>query len=122
MSSAAPAGQRNVISGNSGYGVTITGANSIGNVVSGNYIGLDGFSTSVSNTYNGIGIWAGSCSNVIGGSDARAGDVWLPATSATEFILATATPSARWCKAIASGSMPGSTGAVANSRSGLAIV
>jgi parallel beta-helix repeat protein len=68
--------QRNVISGNAGYGITITGTNSNGNVVSGNYIGPDASGTfAVSNTYNGIGIWAGSCSNIIGGSNAGAGNV-----------------------------------------------
>jgi parallel beta-helix repeat protein len=72
----ANAGQRNVISGNAGYGVTITGTNSNGNVVEGNYIGLNAAGTvAVSNTYNGIGIWAGSSSNIIGGSAAGAGNV-----------------------------------------------
>jgi parallel beta-helix repeat protein len=70
------ASQRNVISGNSGYGITITSTNSNGNVVSGNYIGLDATGTfAVSNTYNGIGIWGGSCSNIIGGPAAGAGNV-----------------------------------------------
>jgi hypothetical protein len=70
------ASQRNVISGNSGYGITITGTNSNGNVVSGNYIGLNASGTfAVSNTYNGIGIWGGSSSNIIGGSGAGAGNV-----------------------------------------------
>jgi hypothetical protein len=70
------ASQRNVISGNAGYGITITSTNSNGNVVAGNYIGLDASGTfAVSNTYNGIGIWAGSCSNIIGGSNAGAGNV-----------------------------------------------
>ncbi len=72
----ANAGQRNVISGNAGYGITITSTNSNGNVVGGNYIGLDASGTfAVGNTYNGIGIWAGSCSNIIGGSNSGAGNV-----------------------------------------------
>jgi parallel beta-helix repeat protein len=70
------ASQRNVISGNAGYGITITSTNSNGNVVSGNYIGLDASGTfAVSNNYNGIGIWAGASSNIIGGSNAGAGNV-----------------------------------------------
>jgi titin len=61
------ASQRNVISDNAGYGITITDTNSDGNVVEGDYIGLtaDG-SAAASNTLSGIGIWGGSCSNIIG--------------------------------------------------------
>jgi len=70
------ASQRNIISGNAGYGITITSTNSNGNVVSGNYIGLDASGTfAVSNAYNGIGIWAGSSSNIIGGSKVGTGNV-----------------------------------------------
>jgi titin len=70
------ASQRNVISGNNGYAITITSTNSNGNVISGNYIGTDASGTfSVNNTYNGIGIFGGSSSNIIGGSAAGAGNV-----------------------------------------------
>jgi titin len=61
------ASQRNVISDNAGYGLTITDTNSDGNVVLNDYIGLtaDG-STAATNTFSGVGIWGGSCSNIIG--------------------------------------------------------
>lgn len=57
----------NVISGNGGYGITITSSDTDGNIVAGNYIGLnaDG-DTAVSNLLSGVGIWGGSSSNVIG--------------------------------------------------------
>jgi hypothetical protein len=59
--------QRNVISDNAGYGITITDTNSDGNAVLGNYIGLtaDG-ADAASNTLSGIGIWGGACSNIVG--------------------------------------------------------
>jgi titin len=72
----ATAAQRNVISGNAGYAITMIGTNVWGNVVSGNYIGLNGSGTAaLSNTFNGIGIWGGSSSNTIGGAAAGAGNV-----------------------------------------------
>jgi parallel beta-helix repeat protein len=72
----ANAGQGNVISGNAGYGITITATNSNGNVVLGNDIGLDASGTfAVSNALSGIGIWGGSSSNMIGGANAGARNV-----------------------------------------------
>ena len=63
----ASASQGNVISDNAGYGITITDANSDGNMLLNDYIGLtaDG-STAATNSLSGIGIWGGSCSNIIG--------------------------------------------------------
>jgi parallel beta-helix repeat protein len=72
----ANAGQRNLISGNAGYGITITATNSNGNAVLGNYIGLDATGTfAVSNAASGIGIWGGSSSNMVGGANAGARNV-----------------------------------------------
>ena len=69
------ASQRNVISGNAGYGITITNTNTDGNTVSGNYIGLDASgSAAVSNTYTGIGIWGGASSNIIGAGNVISGN------------------------------------------------
>ncbi len=74
------ASQRNVISGNTEYGVLITGTNGLygasvigsnvnNNTIIGNYIGLNGAGTSaIGNLLSGIGIWGGSSSNVIGGT------------------------------------------------------
>ncbi|HEX3720390.1 MAG TPA: M12 family metallopeptidase [Verrucomicrobiae bacterium] len=57
----------NVISGNGGYGITITSSNTVGNIVAGNYIGLNADGTAaITNLLSGIGIWGGSSSNVIG--------------------------------------------------------
>jgi len=61
-------GERNLISGNDGYGVTIGGSLTDGNTVSGNYIGTDkDGSSDLGNAYHGVYIFAGAQNNVIGG-------------------------------------------------------
>lgn len=68
------ANARNVLSGNGGSGVFITGVASIGNIVQGNYIGTDSTGThGVGNTKMGVSIGAspgafGAHGNSIGGS------------------------------------------------------
>ncbi len=66
---------RNVISGNSQYGVIIT-SNTTGNVVLGNYIGTDASgSLMVSNADGGVFLVVGAGQNLIGGTSAGAGNV-----------------------------------------------
>jgi titin len=114
--------QGNTISGNSGYGITITGTNSNGNVVSGNYIGLDGSGAlAVSNTYNGIGIWGGSCSNVIGGLGAGAGNV-ISGNVAYGIYIGDSNTTGTVVEGNYIGINAGGTAVVANSGSGLAVV
>lgn len=61
-------GCQNVISGNQGDGVRITGNSTSGNVVSGNLIGLNqGGTAAVGNGQNGVSIAAGAASNEVGG-------------------------------------------------------
>ena len=68
-------GARNVMSGNSQYGVIIT-SNTTGNVVLGNYIGVNaGGSLMVSNALGGVFLAAGASQNIIGGTNAGAGNV-----------------------------------------------
>ncbi len=69
-------GERNLISGNSEYGVYITGSLSTFNVVSGNYIGIkrDGV-TPNPNTYRGVAIGDGAHANTVGGSAPGEGNV-----------------------------------------------
>jgi hypothetical protein len=68
--------QRNIISGNSYYGIQINDTNSNRNVIWGNYIGLNASGTfAVSNGYSGIGIWDGPNSTIIGGTNAGARNV-----------------------------------------------
>jgi parallel beta-helix repeat protein len=65
---------RNVISGNSEYGIDLE--NTASNVVLGNYIGLNaGGSTSLGNTLAGVGVLAGAQNNLIGGPGAGARNV-----------------------------------------------
>ena len=66
---------RNVMSGNSQYGVIIT-SNTTGNVVLGNYLGVNaGGSLMVSNALGGVFLAAGASQNIIGGTNAGAGNV-----------------------------------------------
>jgi autotransporter-associated beta strand protein/parallel beta-helix repeat protein len=67
---------RNVISHNSSYGVAISGSGAAGNVVEGNYIGLqaDGASP-LGNLGGGVLVDGGAASNTIGGTAAGAGNV-----------------------------------------------
>jgi hypothetical protein len=62
-------GVTNVISGNQGDGVAISGSGSNGNFVQGNFIGTqnDG-TTPLANTGNGVSLGAGVANNTIGGS------------------------------------------------------
>ena len=69
------AAARNVISGNTGAGVSLS-ANAAGNVVVGNYIGVDVTSYSVlANHGPGVSLTGGAIFNVIGGAVAGAGNV-----------------------------------------------
>lgn len=60
-------GERNVISGNTNYGVAITGSGT-NNTVSGNYIGINATSTAALANGHGVYITAGAQSNTIGGA------------------------------------------------------
>jgi titin len=61
---------RNVLSGNSQYGIFITDSNTTGNVVLGNYIGTDfSGSNALANGFSGILIGNGSSSNTIGSTN-----------------------------------------------------
>ncbi len=69
------ASSRNVISGNAGDGVLITGSGTTGNVVEGNYIGVDVTgSTTLANHGNGVSI-SGTGGNTVGGTASGAGNV-----------------------------------------------
>jgi hypothetical protein len=68
--------ERNVISGNSEYGILITGSNTTDNIILGNYIGTDASgSQSVANQVGGIGIFTNGSGDVIGGATAAARNV-----------------------------------------------
>ena len=79
------AGSANVISGNTGQGILISGSGTTGNLVQGNFIGTNttgagaignGFADPPNNyRYAGITIFSGAQSNTIGGTAAGAGNV-----------------------------------------------
>ncbi|MDB5353523.1 MAG: Cna domain protein [Planctomycetota bacterium] len=66
---------RNVISGNTGPGVSITGATSSGNAIQGNIIGTDLGGTVAIRNANGIVIASGASNNTIGGAIVAARNV-----------------------------------------------
>ncbi len=70
------AGARNVISGNNAQGITFTDTNTIGNMVQGNYVGLNASGTAaVPNAYSGINFFGGAHYNQVGGTAAGSGNV-----------------------------------------------
>ncbi len=79
------AGARNVISGNTQQGIVVIDSGTNGNVIEGNYIGLNAAGTSAigngsgdpvnHNFYSGIDIFGGAQNNLIGGTAAGAGNV-----------------------------------------------
>lgn len=70
------AADRNVVSGNAGHGVHVTGSGSTGNAIRGNYIGLgaDGAS-GLGNFQAGVRVDGGASATAIGGVAAGAGNV-----------------------------------------------
>jgi len=61
--------ERNIISGNDGYGVLISGSGTNKNTVSGNYVGTDVSGTAdLGNSVHGVEIRSGAQSNTIGGT------------------------------------------------------
>jgi hypothetical protein len=69
-------GERNVISGNGGDGVTITNNDTTGNIVSGNYIGTTAVGTTgLGNDGDGVNIYNGAQDNTVGGNMVGEGNV-----------------------------------------------
>jgi parallel beta-helix repeat protein len=70
------ASARNIISGNMFQGIAISDPTTGGNIVAGNYIGLDpSGTTAMPNGYAGVDIFGGSFSNYVGGTVSGAGNV-----------------------------------------------
>jgi hypothetical protein len=66
------AGARNIISGNDGYGMMINDPGTSGNVVEGNYIGLDAGGVTAVPDYYGVLCYNAATNNLIGGTSAGA--------------------------------------------------
>lgn len=70
------AAERNVISGNNWYGVELLGSGTSGNIVQGNYVGVDVTGlVALGNAQGGVSIWNGAASNRVGGGLSGAGNV-----------------------------------------------
>jgi Astacin (Peptidase family M12A) len=69
-------GARNVVSGNTEDGIILDFPGTSGNIIQGNYIGLDAAGTAaISNGFAGLEIYNGPQSNIIGGTLSGAGNV-----------------------------------------------
>ncbi len=84
----------NLISGNAGYSINITGTTATGNVVAGNRIGTDATGNSI--VANGDGVFIQSASNTVGGTATGAGNlisgstfagVWIQGATATSNLV-----------------------------------
>ena len=81
---------RNVLSGNREYGVWISGSNTTGNVVLGNYIGTDATgSFAVSNAVGGVILTGATHHNTLGGTNALARNIVSGNVSAGVWITGT---------------------------------
>ena len=70
------AAARNVLSGNTEYGIWLSDTNTAGNLIEGNYIGTDVTgSNAIPNQLSGMFIGGGASSNTIGGANANAGNL-----------------------------------------------
>jgi titin len=67
--------ERNVISGNKLFGLSISGSGATGNVVKGNYIGVDASGSAALANGHGLVISDGSQNNIVGGSAPGEGNV-----------------------------------------------
>ncbi len=87
-------GNRDVISGNAASGVILSGTGTTGNVVQGNYIGLDATGEyNVANGIDGVDIAGGASSNVIGGTTPFARNVISANTDLGVWITGSGTSS-----------------------------
>jgi titin len=68
-------GGRNIIAGNNGSGVVLTGTNITGNKIAANYIGLNINGGAISNGQNGVNLNGGPSGNTVGGTNAGDGNV-----------------------------------------------
>jgi len=90
-------GPGNVISGNGQYGIFISGTNTTGTIVKGNFIGTDpSGKISVSNALSGVFIGGSTSNNTIGGTNAAARNIlsgngqygiWLSDTNTVENLV-----------------------------------
>jgi hypothetical protein len=117
----ATAGARNIISGNALQGVLISDPGTTGNVVAGNYLGLNPAGTApLPNGYAGAEIGGGAQANLIGGPASGAGNVISGNTLQGVLIDGTGT-SDNWVEGNYLGLNPAGTTAVSNDWAGVDI-
>jgi titin len=75
LTATAGTGAGNLISGNAGADIEITGAGSTGNLVAGDQIGTDRTGTLALANHDGVVLESGASANTIGGTTAGAGNL-----------------------------------------------
>ena len=115
------AGARNVLSGNTNQGLTISGVGTSGNVVLGNYAGLNAAGTAaVPNIYAGVEIFGGAPNNTIGGTAAGAANV-LSGNAQQGVVISDAGSTGNVVAGNFIGTNPAGTAALPNSASGVGL-
>jgi len=115
------AGAENVIAGNRLAGVAITGADTAGNLVQGNYIGTDSAGdNTIGNGVAGVLINAGAANNTIGGTGASAGNV-ISGNKAAGVAITGADTAGNLVQGNYIGTQAGGTGSLGNGSAGILI-
>jgi hypothetical protein len=117
------AGSRNIISGNTDQGIVIVGSGTDGNVVQGNYIGLNAAGTAaIGNGFenpgndvfvSGIDIFGGAQNNTIGGAASGAGNV-ISGNAASGITISSADTNGNAVVGNFIGTNPAGTAAIGN--------
>lgn len=111
--------ERNVISGNGGYGVLLDDEGTDGNQIAGNYIGTDATGASaLGNAQSGVSIQGGSASNMVGGTSPGEGNV-ISGNSSQGVYLVNAGTSNNTVAGNIIGLNPAGSAAIPNSGSGV---
>ena len=111
----------NAISGNLHHGVWLNSATATGNLVQGNYIGLDMTGTAdVGNVLNGVQIDASAATNTIGGTTPAAGNV-ISGNNQNGVFMTGAATTGNLVQGNYIGTNEAGTGAVANTLDGVLI-
>ncbi|HNB64921.1 MAG TPA: DUF4347 domain-containing protein, partial [Rhodocyclaceae bacterium] len=113
------AGARNLISGNTNYGVAIMDPGAVGNQVEGNWIGVNAAGTAALSNLVGVILYNSTSGNTVGGTSAGAGNVISGNSVDGIQIFGSATGNTIQGNLV--GLNPGGTSAIANTNQGIAL-
>ena len=114
--------ERNIVSGNQGSGIVVSGSGTNDTVVAGNYIGTNAAGTaSISNTSVGVFVTSGAARTLIGGSSSSARNVISGNTSEVGIFVSVASTTDTKIQGNYIGTNASGSGALANGRRGIDI-